>query len=138
MSIFPRLFGSSTEREINDPVFGRLVSEKAVWTGRAHVGGESFEIFVIAGNEGPSATQRAFFETTVGRLSGLIDTAQHFVREQTHNASLAELQLYAIEVGPDAEVAEHRFTMELSTIADHEIHRVEFKGSEAVSYSCDD
>lgn len=131
-------FSSSSRRELNDPVFGLMTCEQSVWTGTAHAHGTTFSTFVIAGPSGPTGPQRLFFENTIQRLPILIDTALQYIRMKTQRSDLPELGLLAIEIGPNVEIAEHRFTLELTPAGSPTVHRVEFRNAEAVGYACDD
>lgn len=137
MKNFSHVFHSTPRPEVTDPVFGLLVREDAVWQGEAHAEGPPFAVFVVAGPEGPSDQQRAVFKSVVDRRQFLTDVALRYIQTQAHG-EFAELRLAALEIGPDAEAIENRFTLELSPVAQSAVHRIEFKNNEPVGYSSDD
>ncbi|MCX7016960.1 MAG: hypothetical protein NTW86_31105 [Candidatus Sumerlaeota bacterium] len=123
----------------NDPIFGQIEYERGVWAHVPQPDEKGFMVTIYALETGPSDMQRQFFEKLLTRLSDVEREAKEFMLLETRgNVDASSLDVYAIEVGGEAEVAFAWFAVELTDSQADEIHRVEFRGNRPVSYGIDD
>lgn len=136
MNLFSRIFGSKTQ-EIEDGVFGRIEFANGVWTSIPK-DEKGYMVLVIAPESGPVESQRAFFKKLSASLAEIVECAKSFVQASTGSVDSASLSLYSIEIGPDYEIAQYAFTIELTGAEQSPIHRVEFISGQPSIYGCDD
>jgi len=93
-------------------------------------------IVVIAGVAGPSGLQRQFFRGMITNLAAYEAKGRAFV--DRYRSDDAELSIYSLEIGNDAEVSAGEFTIEYTDAQGDIIHRAEFFDFEPRNYGADD
>lgn len=84
MSIFGRLFKKKSVIAVDDPVFGYVTFEQAIWTFVPNPPTEGFMITVDAPETGPSQLQRDFFQMIRASLPECERVAREFMRSRVH------------------------------------------------------
>lgn len=139
MSIFGRLFKKKSVIAVDDPVFGYVTFEQAIWTFVPNPPTEGFMITVDAPETGPSQLQRDFFQMIRASLPECERVAREFMRSRVDaGVEVSSLSVYSVEIGSDDETRQAGFVLEMCDAEALVIHRVSFSGSEAVDYGYDD
>ena len=129
MSIFGSLFKKKPVIAADDPVFGHITFEQAIWTFIPNPPTEGFMITVDAPESGPSQLQRDFFQKVRASLPDFEQRARDCMRSRADaGVEVSSLSVYSVEIGCDDESRQQRFVF----------HRVSFSGSEPVDYGYDD
>jgi len=139
MSILDRLFKKKPAIELGDPVFGRISFDKGIWTFIPIPPTEGFMITIDAPEAGPTQEQRTFFEQVRSRLSEFEQRARDYMRSRVDDGvDVSRLSTYSVEIGSAEDTERREFVLELSDSDAIVIHRVSFRGDEAVEYGFDD
>jgi hypothetical protein len=138
MGIFGRLFKKKPEIELDDPVFGHLAFDQGIWT-FIPCADEGLMVTVAAPGTGPTAGQRDLFQRIRARLADFERRARDYMRSRVdETVDVARLSVYSVEIGSAEETGRREFVLELSDADAFVIHRVSFRGDEAVGYTFDD
>ena len=140
--MFRKLFRKPSQPKRDDPVFGPIefASDHGVdmWI-HSPSGVDDHMIVLFAPASGPTQGQRDLYRSLRDRFPKLEAACQEFIGQQEDAPeNVSTLKIYAVEIGSDEEIAQGRFTIELTDAEADEINRVEFvKGTPAV-YGVDD
>ena len=138
MSIFGSLFKKKPVNAADDPVFGHITFEQAIWTFIPNSPTEGFMITVDAPESGPSQLQRDFFQRVRASLPDFERRAREFMRSRVDaGIDVSRLSVYSVDIGGDDESRQERFVLEMCDAEAIVIHRVSFSGSEAIDYGYD-
>lgn len=139
MNIFGRLFRKKPVIESCDPIFGRITFQQGIWTFIPSPPTEGFMVTVEAPEAGPTPGQRAFFQHVRSRLAEFEQRARDYVRSRAEDGTgVSRLSTYSLEIGDAEDTGRGEFVLELSDPEAIVIHRVSFRGDEAVDYGFDD
>jgi hypothetical protein len=139
MSFFSKPFKKKARVELHDPVLGPLTFSDGIWAFIPKMPDEKVMVTVVALETGPTDQQRNLFKSVRSNLSEFEDRARNFLRSRVDQCvDVARLSIYSIEIGDEAETAHQQFVLELSDDDAVVVHRVVFRGGEAIDYGLDD
>ena len=121
---------------LEDPVFGRIEFARGVWTSMRTA--KPPMLVIVAPESGPVESQRSFYRRIYASFDKLAADARRFVRASAPEVDVSRLSPYAIDIGPESEVALGSFVIEFADEHQNEIHRVEFINGKPATYGCDD
>ena len=139
MSILGRLLKKKPAIELDDPEFGHITFNQGIWTFIPNPPIEGFMIAIDAPETGPTQEQRTLFQQVRSRLADFEQHAKDYMRSRAdHGVDVARLATYSVEIGSADDTARREFVLEMSDLDAIIIHRVTFRGDEAVDYGFDD
>jgi hypothetical protein len=139
MGLLGKLFKRKISPCLEDPAFGHIEYERGLWSFVPQTRGEGFMISIEAPLSGPSELQRLFFQSVRDELGLWKERARAFIKTQEGvEIDPQSLDVYAGIIENDLQTPGGVFTLEMSDANAFEIHRVTFRGAEAVEYGCDD
>ena len=142
MSLFGKMFKRPVKPTVDDPVFGKIefTSKYGVdmWC-HTPTEPEGHMILVDAPLSGPTDAQRRFYSQLLALLAERETECKAFISAQKSSpATLEQMEVYLVEIGPDNAIACGEFVIELADKAAIEIHRVEFRDGKPEVYRVDD
>ena len=134
MGLLSRIF-KRKELTLDDPDIGTMTFERGGWTATSP---HSFPFMLgfVADESGPTLGQREFLKQLAARLPEYDAAAKEFVN--AHRVDRTPIDIYAIDIGPDAELKRGRFTIEYSDEAAEIIYGTEFDDWHPAIYYEDD
>lgn len=136
------LFKTKPKPTLDDPVFGHINLDSGhgidMWS---YIPPDAVTpmICIEAPACGPSNAQRQFYTELRNELSSREAECKTFIAQcESNPANLADMTIYAINIGPDEEIAAGQFEIELSDEDAFEIHRVVFRKMKPIGYEGDD
>jgi len=139
MSLFSRLFKEKPAIELHDSVFGHITFERGIWAYLPNPPTEGFMITIDAPESGPAEEQRVLFQQIRERLAEFEQRARDVMQSRVdEEIDVGQLATYSVEIGASDETARRGFVLELSDPDAIVIHRVTFRGDEAVYDGFDD
>ena len=135
-------FKKKAKWTLDDPVFGHIELDSThgidIWS-FIPPDAETPMICIEAPARGPSNVQQKFYTELRSALSSLEAECKTFISQcESKPDNLADMTIYAVNIGPDEEIASGQFEIELSDDDAFEIHRVVFNDMKPVGYEIDD
>jgi hypothetical protein len=142
MKLFRKFFRKPSQPKRDDSVFGPIEFESNhgidMWI-HSPSGVDDPIIVLFAPESGPTQGQRDLYRSLKDRFPKLEAACKEFIGQQEDAPEdVSALKIYAVEIGPDEEIAEGRFTIELADAEADEINRVEFIEGKPAIYGVDD